>query len=694
MWVGALAQSWSPTWAVAAITVITAVVLYNKRRLAVLLIAIVLGATIMSIRIAALDSSAINQFQGAVTTVELQVTTDPNRVVPKVFGSSFAPITYSFMGQALRVDDRYSMRIPVRVIVSNKSVESLLPGQKIRVQAKVLESKEGRVAALLIVKQRVEILTQPSRWASGLAHIRLGLRSATGGEDAGALIPGMVIGDISKQSVEFKNQMRRSGLTHLVAVSGANFAIVSAFVLWGMQFVFRKVNYRLFATAIALAAFIALVRPSPSVLRAAAMAAVLLVAFGTRQGRDPLPALGFAIAAVVILDPFQARDAGFALSVLATAGLLLLAPKIKPKILAPPLAAMAFCSPVIVALSGYISPMSIIANVLAAPAVAPITIVGFIAALISPFAPWLSQLLILCVKPLAIWIVWVAKWSAGFPVFTLKTGLYGFLIVALLILAIYLGRAKVGIALLIVVITFSWAQRFPAGDWQIANCDIGQGDAMVINLKQHRAIVIDVGPDPQLIDRCLRQLGVSEIPLLILTHIHADHVGGLVGVRKNRKIGTTWYGNVFAGTRATMEDVKIEVKWPDRAGEYTPNDSSIAVLITSPDFTLFAAGDIEPPVQSQLVSRIGAVDIYKVAHHGSRFQDLDLMRELSPQIAVISVGATNTYGHPAPSTISALTQLGAKVLRTDIDGAVAIQATNHQFSLQRSKRWFRFFSWS
>jgi len=694
VWVGALAQSWSPTWAVAAMAVITAVFLYNKRRLAVLLIAIVLGATIMSIRIAALDSSAINQFQDTVTTVELQVTTDPNRVVPKVFGSSFAPITYSFMGQALRVDDRYSMRIPVRVIVSNRGVETLLPGQKIRVQAKVLESKEGRVAALLIVKQRVEVLTQPSRWAKGLAHIRLGLRSATGGGDAGALIPGMVIGDTSKQSVEFKNQMRRSGLTHLVAVSGANFAIVSAFVLWGMQFVFRKVNYRLIATAIALAAFIALVRPSPSVLRAAAMAAVLLVAFGTRQGRDPLPALGFAIAVVVILDPFQARDAGFALSVLATAGLLLLAPRIKPKFLAPPIAAMAFCAPVIVALSGYISPMSIIANVLAAPAVAPITIVGFIAALISPFVSWLSHLLILCVKPLAIWIVWVAQWSAGFPVFTLKTGLYGFLIVAVLILAIYLGRAKVAIALLIVVITFSWAQRFPEGDWQIANCDIGQGDAMVINLKDHRAIVIDVGPDPQLIDRCLRQLGVREIPLLILTHIHADHVGGLAGAGKNRKIGTTWYGDVFAGTRATIEDVKIEVKWPDRAGEYTPNNSSIAVLFTSPNFTLFAAGDIEPPVQSQLVSRIGEVDIYKVAHHGSRFQDLDLMRELSPQIAVISVGATNTYGHPAPATISALTQLGAKVLRTDIDGAVAIKATNHQFSLQRSKRWFRFFSWS
>jgi competence protein ComEC len=694
VWAGALVQSWSPTWAISGVALLSVLIFRRKRSVAVVVIALLLGATIMSIRIAALHSSAITKFTGQVVAVELQVSTDPNRIVPKVFGSSRPPTTYSFIGQGLLVDDRYKMRIPLRVIASNSSVEGLLPGQKIRVQAKVLTSKEGRVAALLIVKQRIEVLTPASRWAKGLAHIRFGLRTATGGGDAGSLIPGMVIGDTSKQSIEFKNEMRRSGLTHLVAVSGANFAIVSAFVLWAMQFVFRKINYRLLATAIALAAFIALVRPSPSVLRAAAMAAVLLVAFGTRQGRDPLPALGFAIAAVVIADPFQARDAGFALSVLATAGLLLLAPKIKPKFLAPPLAAMAFCAPVIVALSGYISPMSIVANVLAAPAVAPITIIGFIAALISPIAPWLSHLLVMSVKPLATWIVWVAQWSAGFSVFTLKKGVIGFITVAALILILYLGRKKAAIALLVLVITFSWAQRFPTGDWQIANCDIGQGDAMVINLQQHRAIVIDVGPDPQLIDSCLRQLGISEIPLLILTHSHLDHVGGLAGARKNRRVGRTWYGNVFAGTRAKIGQIAVDVKWPDRAGGYTPNNSSIAAVITAPDFTLFAAGDIEPPVQSQLVSRIGKVDIYKVAHHGSRFQDLDLLRELSPQIVVLSVGATNTYGHPAPGLISALTELGAKVLRTDIDGAVAIRATNHRFSVQRSKRWFRFFSWS
>lgn len=665
-----------------------------RKTMAVLVLAVLLGSMIMSLRIAALDSSALSQFTGSSASVVVQITTDPARVAPKVFGTAMAPVSFSFMGQAMLINDTYSLRIPVRVIASTRSVDGLLPGQKILVQAKVVHSKERRVAALLIVNSRVKILTDASTWAKALARIRLGLRGATGDGDSGALIPGMVIGDTSKQSVEFKTEMRRSGLTHLVAVSGANFAIVSAFVLWGMQFIFRKINYRLIATAISLSCFIALVRPSPSVLRAAAMAAVLLIAHGSRQGRDPLPALGFAIAAVVAIDPFQSRDPGFALSVLATAGLLLIAPKIKPKFLAPPIAAMVLCAPVIVALSGYVSPMSIVANVLAAPVVAPITIVGFIAALISPFVPGISTLFVMFIKPLAAWIAWVAAWCSTFPVFTLKTGLYGFIAATVLAAAIYFGRGKAAITFLVVILSITWLQRFPAGDWSIANCDIGQGDSMVINLHDHKAIVIDVGPDAQLIDRCLHQLGINEIPLLVLTHIHADHVGGLAGARKNRKVGVTWFGNINAGTHAHVGNVDIDVKWPDGSGNYTPNNSSIAATFTSADFTLFAAGDIEPLVQEQLRSRIGHVDVYKVAHHGSRFQDPTLMRELSPTVAVISVGALNTYGHPAPSTISALTGLGAKVLRTDIDGAVAIRANRHRLSVQRSKKWFRLFFWS
>ena len=312
-------------------------------------------------------------------------------------------------------------------MTSNQSVTTLLPGQRFNAQGRIVASKEARVAALVVIKDDIQIQTQASRWASALGAIRLGLRALSGDGDAGALIPGMVLGDTSKQSPEFKNSMKRSGLTHLVAVSGANFALVSVFVLWMMQFLFARMKFRLSATALSLIAFIALVRPSPSVLRAAAMAAVLLVAQGTKRGRDSLPALGFAMAAVVIIDPWQARDAGFALSVLATAGLLLFAPVLIEKLsthmpgklaqaLAPPIAATVFCSPIIVALSGYLAPMGVIANLLAAPFVAPITIVGFIAALFSPFVPMLSTVLIWFIRFPAGAIALIAHWASSFPV--------------------------------------------------------------------------------------------------------------------------------------------------------------------------------------------------------------------------------------------------------------------------------------
>jgi competence protein ComEC len=517
----------------------------------------------------------------------------------------------------------------------------------------------------------------------------------------------MVLGDTSLQSDQFKSDMRRSGLTHLVAVSGANFAIVSAFVLWCMQFLFRSMRFRVIATAIALICFIALVRPSPSVLRAAAMAAVLLISYATRRGADSLPALGFAIALVVVGDPWQAREPGFALSVLATAGLLLYAPRVTnffargvPKLLAqaaaPPIAAMVFCAPVIVALSGFLSPASLFANLFAAPAVAPITITGFIAALISPLFPQLSALLITCIKPLAIWIAWVADWAAEYRVLTLQKGLLGFLVIAIVIALFLLAPKRLVVTVVILILSLSYLQRFPAGDWQVANCDIGQGDGAAINLGNHRAIVIDTGPDPELIDRCLKQLGIREIPLLIITHGHADHIAGWPGVTKGRKIGLTWYQNVIRGARAQLQSmqgpVDIEVLWPD-SGSYDPNNSSIAVRITTKDYTLFTGGDMEPLSQSLIASTMREVDIYKVSHHGSAYQDEIFTKALSPQVSMISVGAGNSYGHPALATLKLLEETGAKVLRTDRDGAIAISARNHRLKVRTSRSKLTFLRW-
>ncbi|CAB5240513.1 unannotated protein [freshwater metagenome] len=699
----------------------------KKNGLLLLLVgALVLGASIMSLRQESLQNSAITQYFDKNIVITAQVVTDPSRIAPKVRGSFLLPESYSFLARARRIragHALYTLRIPIRIITSKQEVASLLPGQTIRFSATVHSSKEARVAALVITRGEIEILTPPSRWARSLGAIRLGLRESSGDGDAGGLIPGMVLGDTSKQSPEFKTAMKRSGLTHLVAVSGANFAIVSSFLLWVMQFVIRRMRWRLGVTAIFLISFIALVRPSPSVLRAAAMAAVLLIAKGSQRSGDSLPALGFAIGAVIIADPWQSRDPGFALSVLATAGLLLFAPhlvahlsrKMKPIIaqaLAPPIAAILFCSPILLALSGYLSPMSIVANVLAAPVVAPITILGFIAALVHPLAPSISAVLIFLIRYPAAFIARIAFWSAGFPVIELAI-----LTLAVFALVIFLARKRIKLLIiaLIFIVVISNIQGWPAGDWTVANCDVGQGDSSVINLGAHRGIVIDVGPDPELVDKCLKDLGITQIPILILSHFHADHVAGLPGLEKSRTVGQVWVNHldpslahlnqivVSRGYSISIADASIHVLWPDSgqhsfasvAGDGSAmNNTSIAIEILTPQFSFFSAGDLEPEAQKGIVADLHHVDIYKVCHHGSSFQDPDFMRALSPQVALISVGATNSYGHPAPTTVHALVRLGAKVLRTDTDGAIAIDVQEHHVRIRTARQGFHLFTFN
>jgi competence protein ComEC len=140
--------------------------------------------------------------------------------------------------------------------------------------------------------------------------------------------------------------------------------------------------------------------------------------------------------------------------------------------------------------------------------------------------------------------------------------------------------------------------------------------------------------------------------------------------------------------------INLSVLWPEstvRAFESMPgdgsaiNNSSIALLVETPHYSLFAAGDLEPPAQSQIAPSLHHVDIYKVSHHGSKYQDETLMKILKPQIAIISVGEGNSYGHPALSTIAALRQGGARVVRTDRDGTIALTAREHKISIRTSK---------
>ena len=638
---GALLQSWIAPWRICLIA--GALAIFTRKKSAVVLLAFLVGASVMSIRQSSLEASEIHKLIGQKVTLTFTVTTDPKRIKNEKI---------SLIAK--------SKGVPVRVIGYG---QEYLPSAKFKATGKLFESNEPRVAALFLSWEKFAPLESPSWWQRQLGKVRSGLREVSKSEP---LIPGMVLGDTSLQSPEFTEAMRRSGLTHLTAVSGANFAIISSFLLWIMQFPIKRVRLRLLVTSLALIAFIGLVRPSPSVLRAAAMAAVVIFSKSHRTQSDSVPSLGFAIAIVVIADPWQSRDPGFALSVLATAGLLLIAPKLKlPKGFAEPIAATLLCSPIIVALSGYLSITSIIANVLAAPFVAPVTILGFIAALAPPVAP----LLIAIARIPAGLITKIAYRAAEFPVIHLKSAL---LIIGFAAL-IYFGKKYLILILPLILLLTFW-QRWPNNDWQIANCDVGQGDAMVLKVSPKSAVLVDVGPEPKLIDQCLKSLKISHIPLLILTHGHEDHVGGLTGALKNRNVGTI-KSRAIRGEIIQIGQMRIEFLWPDSAihtfadngGEGSEvNNQSIVALITTPDYRLLTTGDIEPDAQS-LISP-PKVDYLKVAHHASKFQDFRFNQLASPALAIVSVGKGNKYGHPADSTI----RLFKKVVRTDINGAIAI----------------------
>jgi competence protein ComEC len=238
-------------------------------------------------------------------------------------------------------------------------------------------------------------------------------------------------------------------------------------------------------------------------------------------------------------------------------------------------------------------------------------------------------------------------------------------------------------------------------------CDVGQGDALVLNAGAHAAVEIDAGPDPVLIDRCLRDLGIVQIPLLVLTHFHLDHVGGLPGVGRGRPVGAVLTGpldeppagsalvQAFArqqqvpvrsppvGTKLRVGAVRLQVLGPPSAFHGTrsdPNNSSLVLRADVGGIRIMLPGDAEIEAQQALLDS-GAdlrADVLKVPHHGSAYSDPDFLAAVQARLAVVSVGIDNDYGHPSPILLDEMARLGVPLLRTDQDGDVAVVARNGQ----------------
>jgi competence protein ComEC len=650
-----------------------------------------------------------------------------------------APVQSRFGPQVLvRLDVRrvvaqgraVTLREPV-LVFGDGSWRAVPLGATVVVDGHLAPSRQGDVAAVLSTHDRPSVRAPPGPWWRASARLRGALRASVADlpPDRRVLVPALVDGDDAGLDPALADDFRTTGLTHLLAVSGTNLTLVVGFALTAARWVRVRGRWLLLVGATGILGFVLLARPEPSVLRAAAMGTVALVGLGA-HGRDRgIRALGVATVALLLLDPGLASAMGFALSVCATAGILLLAPGWRTALarwlpvwladaVAVPAAAQLACTPLIAAISGRVSLVAVGANLLAAPVVGPATVLGLLGGCLQVVLPPAGRLVGRCAGWCVAWLVLVAHRGAGLPTPAIAWGsgpvALTVLTVACLLLAVrgprLVGRRTSGLAgcavLVVAVLVRVPTPGWPPPGWLMVACDIGQGDGLVLATGQPgTAVVVDSGPDPRLMDSCLDGLGVRRVPLVVLTHFHADHVDGLSGVFAGRSVGEVDVTRLqdppagvslvraaaaragitprvapYAATRR-VGDLTLQTVWPlptsptvGPGDGSTANNASVVMVARIDGVTFFLGGDVEPAGQEALARAIPGlhVDVLKVPHHGSRYQDVPFLESLGARLAVISVGADNDYGHPAPETVSALAATGARVLRTDTDGAVAV----------------------
>ncbi len=458
-------------------------------------------------------------------------------------------------------------RVPVLLFAQNadtlKSLTGLIPGEKISIQGSFSRPGTGSsYAALVSALRPVDVIRGPPRYQRWASTLRTNLRLVVshGPTDARSLVPGLTLGDSLTLPNDLALAMRNSGLSHLIAVSGANVTLILGLCLAIMTRITRR-RYVIYASSlVSLLAFVVLVRPQPSVLRAAVMGAIALLAGYVGERKEMVATLCASTTVLLIADPWLAKSWGFALSVGATAGLIIwnqrilsfldgLLPRRMPlwlvQTLAVSLCAQIAVFPMLVAMGSQLSLASIPANVLAVPLASVVMLMGLMLLGVSIVSIPCAKLF----SPLATFPAWgiaqiarffsrqewlIIPWPVGFigsafAVITVVAGIH--LCMKWKKLDRVFQSQVIGIVLSLLF--FLWRpphvvfRMWPVPNWLMVQCDVGQGDAAVINVGPGTAVVVDTGPDPDLLNQCLSRLNITYIPVLVLTHFHADHVGGL-----------------------------------------------------------------------------------------------------------------------------------------------------------------------
>lgn len=709
------------------------------------------GLAIAGSRVQVLRTGPIANWadEGAAAVCTVRVVGDPRELKtqpsrPALALSAARTLSCSARGRVV------TQRVPLTLSATGSRVAwvvDLIPGSTVRVSGLLHAPRTGQpVVAIMAITAPPVVVANPGPGDRVVNRFRSTLRqvAAANPADQQALLPSLVVGDTSGVSDDLADQFRVTALTHLMAVSGANLALVLIVVVNAARWAgVRGWWLRLIAVG-AVAGFVVVCRAEPSVVRAAGMGVVALAALSSGRSGRGIAHLATAVTALVLIDPWLSRSIGFALSVAACAGILWWAkpwsaamarwaPSWLAESICVPIAAQLATQPLVTALNGQVSVVGLAANAAAAPFVGPATVTGLVAGIVG--AVWLPAGMPLgwvagwLVAP----IIWIARAGAGLPTPTWTwpedPSALALLTVVCALLALMLPRllTKRWLSLVLVVVLILAAIRpqptpgWP-GPWSAVACSVGQGDTWVLRAGEHSAVLVDVGPDPKPVVRCLQALGVTDVPMVVLTHFHADHITGLSAVLDHFRVGQLLVSPLFSPASNAAEVTRLAhsaavpiheavagqrlvigaLTWrtiragpvssavlsPDEGESSAENDSSVMGVATNGALSLMFAGDSEPAAQSAALSSGQDLRVVVLAmpHHGSGRQSAAFWRATGAVLAVASAGPNNDYGHPARAALTLAGSCGMRVARTDTQGSIAIWLSAGVVRVRTSER--------
>jgi competence protein ComEC len=564
------------------------------------------------------------------------------------------------------------------------------------------------------------------------SSIATALSAGVSGERAAVLL-GIVLGEDEGLSDDVRNDFRQSGLYHLLAVSGQNVALVAGGVLlvcwlFGIPRVVGQVG-----ALTAIAAYVMAVGAQPSVVRAGVAGSLASLAWICARERDRWWSLLLGALVLLVWNPYNLLDPGFQLSFSAVAAIFVGVPRLMrvldgypiPRALAGTVAVSAACglatAPILLVQFGVVPVYSIVSNALAAPIVAPLLGLGLAASVMHPLLPDAAAVLTWLDGWLAAYLVLCARIVASFPNASLPTRPALTVVVGVCAFAAAVRwlrhSPRVATAALVAcaALVVAWKTApihhpAPPDGLRVTFLDVGQGDATLVQVPAG-ALLVDEGPPEARVDRQLELLGVKGLSMLVLTHPQRDHIGGAVDVIDSTDIGLVLDPRLSAtgpeereamraatrrripvvsarsGLEYAIGRLRIRVLWPDGPGlpSEDPNDHAIVLVLSYGTIDVLLAADAESNVLLPL--HLPELDVVKVSHHGSEDDGLPrLLDRIRPRVAVISVGAENSYGHPTPETLDALAAMpGLAVYRTDRDGSITIESDGRTLTVAAAR---------